>query len=187
MIAYAYIWFYDARTADHPTGGGMIRLLAIIAIVGVLCGCSLQNIKIYEGPDRPPSEQITLSSVGLYPERRLSLRVLEIDGKEVSTGKAASYLLLPGSYQVKIDALKDFEPGIAVITFKKALVLSRLEARAGHTYIANAVIDGDRISVFFEDKGLDFPLECLPLYRQVNSPNRSVGLGLYSTDKKCNL
>lgn len=165
----------------------MTRLLAIVAIVGVLTGCSLQNIKVYQGPDRPQSEQIVLSSVGLYLERRLSLTVLEIDGKDVSTGKAASYLLLPGSHEIKIHALKDFVPGFPISTIKRASIMSRLEARAGHTYIPNAVVDGDRISVIFEDKGLDFPRECLPLYREANNPGGSGLLGLYATDKKCNL
>ena len=158
----------------------------VVALAGLAAGCSLQHVKLYEGPDRPASEQITLSSVGLYPERQLSLMVMEVDGKSIANGRAASYRLLPGTYQVKIQARRDFKtggPGLSV-TFKQAEPVTRLEAKAGHTYVPNATISGDLISIYFEDKGASFPEECLPLYVAV-SASSNPGHAVYRTDRKC--
>jgi hypothetical protein len=159
----------------------VVRLVLLSAIVA---GCSLQNVKLYDGPDRPASEQVTVSAIGLYPDRQLSLMVVEIDGKSIASGRAASFLLLPGTYQVKVQATKDFKAGGSVVTYKRAEPVSRLEARAGHTYVPNARLAGDVVSIYFDDKGPDFPPECLPLYVEVN---RSVNPGhaLYRTAKTC--
>ena len=62
--------------------------------------------------------------------------VVEADGKSIVNNRAASYLLLPGAYQVKVQARKDLKTGVS----------------------------GDLISVYFEDKGPGFPAQCLPLY-----------------------
>ncbi len=61
------------------------------------------------------------------------------------------------------------------MTFKQAEPVSRLEAKAGHTYVPNATISGDLITVYFEDKGLYVAVE--------ESPNP--GHAVYRTDKKC--
>ncbi len=59
----------------------MRRLTMLAALAWLAAGCSLQHVKLYDGPDRPASEHSTLSSVGLYPERQLALTVVEVDGK----------------------------------------------------------------------------------------------------------
>ena len=46
------------------------------------------------------------------------------------------------------------------------------------------MIRGDMISVYFEDKGLDFPRECLPLYVAVNESSNP-GAMVYRSDKTC--
>ena len=89
--------------------------------------------------------------------------------------------MLPGSYEIKITAVKDF----TVSSFKRADPVSRLDAKPGHTYIPNAVIAGDLITIYFEDKGPDFPRECLPLYIFVNESGGNPGLALYKSAKKC--
>jgi hypothetical protein len=71
------------------------------------------------------------------------------------------------------------------VAYDRAFPVARLEAKAGHTYIPNAVVDGNRIALYFEDKGQDFPQECLPLYRAVNEPGGNPGLAVYKTEKKC--
>ena len=97
--------------------------------------------------------------------RELSLRVVEVDGKSITHGRAASYLLLPGSYAVKVLATKDARYGAGRMTYKRADPESRLEAKAGH-------------------KGLDFPRECLPLYVAVNESSNP-GAMVYRSDKTC--
>jgi hypothetical protein len=75
----------------------MSRFAIVVAIAAAVAGCALQHVKLYDGPDRAPSEHSTLSSIARYADRELSLRVLEVDGKSITHGRAASYLLLPGS------------------------------------------------------------------------------------------
>src|SRR2546425_824729 len=121
----------------------MSRLAIVVAVTAAIAGCALQHVKLYDGPDRAPSEHSALSSIANYPDRQLSLRVVEVDGKSITHGHAASYLLLPGSCAVKVLATKDARFGAGQMTYKRADPVSRLEAKAGHTYIPNAVIRGD--------------------------------------------
>jgi hypothetical protein len=168
-----------------------MRLLVVAIAAVLLTACSLQNAKLYDGPDRSPSEVGVISSLGLYGERRLTLAVTAINGQAVDTTRTASFQVLPGSHEVTIHAMKDLNIQLGAMAYtsnyKEANVVVRLNVHAGHSYIPNAVVANGRISVFFEDKGTNYPKECLPLYKFINGANAPLGSGLYSTGERCGL
>jgi hypothetical protein len=135
---------------------------------------------MYEGPERSRSELGSLSSIADYPKDRLTLQITKIDGKDVLGPKTAEFLMSPGTYTVTVHVLKDF----AVSRWEEATGDIKVEVLQGHTYIPNYQLSGNTIRMFFTDAGLDFPQECLPLYRRVNEGSNP-GFAVYKTQKKC--
>ena len=164
-----------------------MRQLFIVLIVTIsVSGCALQNVQLYKGDPLPDSEQATISAVGIYHERDLSLQITEVDGASVSTNRSASFLVLPGKHEVKVHAQKDLFVSSSRISYKEADIKTMVSVKKGHTYIPDAITDGKRIRVYFDDKGIGFPRECLPLYIAINN-STNPGAMLYATDKKCEL
>ncbi|TMH80352.1 MAG: hypothetical protein E6H49_09655 [Betaproteobacteria bacterium] len=133
--------------------------------VATLSGCGLATVKMYDGSEKPAAEQAVVSSIGIYPERSLRLWVVAINGKVVDRTRTAEFLLLPGRYTMILKIEKDLTFGTRRIDWKEAEVQVPLDAAAGHTYIPNARVDGSSVAVYFDDAGVGFNSECLPLRR----------------------
>jgi hypothetical protein len=110
--------------------------------------------------------------------------VTKIDGKDVVGGRTAEFLMAPGTYTVTVDVRKDQTYNAGKVRWKEATADVKLEVLQGHTYIPHYELLGDRIRMFFTDMGLNFPQECLPLYRFVNAGGNP-GSALYQTQRKC--
>jgi hypothetical protein len=144
----------------------MLRLALCVASV-MIAGCGPMPVQMYEGEERPAGEHTVLSSLGVYPERQTTILVQKINGAQPpDIGRAAEYLLLPGSHSISWEMRSDQRFDGARLVWKQANGELTLNAVAGHTYIPNAIVSGDRVRVFFEDKGLNYPRDCLPLYTQ---------------------
>ena len=145
--------------------GNFPRSLFWCFCLAALSGCGLATTKMYEGPEKPAVEQAVVSSMGIYQERSLRLWVVAIGGKVVDGARTAEFLVLPGQYRMTLKIEKDLTLGPARIDWKETEILVSLDAVAGHTYIPNARVDGRSVAVYFDDAGVDFNRECLPLRR----------------------
>ena len=164
-----------------------MRICISLLLLVACAACSLLSEKMYEGPERSRSELGSLSSIADYPKDQLNLQIIKIDGKDVLGPKTAEFLMSPGTHTVTVRVLKDFKPGFgigAVSTWKETTGDIKLEVSQGHTYIPNYQLSGDTIRMFFTDAGLNFPQECLPLYRRANEGSNP-GFAVYRTPKKC--
>ena len=134
----------------------------------LVAGCGPIPVKMYEGPERAAGEQVVLSSLGLYRETKTSIIVTKINGEQPpSIGRAAEYLLLPGAYTISWEVRHDVRTNMmGGISWKQANGEMRLNAVAGHTYVPNATPSGNIVTVVLEDKGTNYPRDCLPLYTQ---------------------
>jgi hypothetical protein len=164
-------------------------LILFFALLGG--ACSLKNIQQYEGAARPSSEISVVSALGIYHDRNLTLQVQEIDGESVNTTKAASFQLLPGTYRIRIFARANADVGtnnMGQLAYRddRAVLEVVLEAKPGHTYIPNAVMREGKIGVYFDDVGQNFPRECLPMYREVNTSSNP-GFAAYAGGLQCQL
>jgi hypothetical protein len=143
--------------------GNFPRSLLWCFCAATLSGCGLGTP--YEGPEKPAVEQAVVSSMAVYPERSLRLWVVAISGKVVDGTRTAEFLVLPGQYRMTLKIEKDLTLGPARIDWKETEILVSLDAVAGHTYIPNARVDGRSVAVYFDDAGVGFNRECLPLRR----------------------
>jgi hypothetical protein len=104
--------------------------------------------------------------------------------------KTASFIVPSGTYQISLHANRDlrisYSGGSRGMSKEVADADVSLNIEGGHTYVPNARIQGDRIQFFFDDKGKNYPMACLPLYVTVNNSSNP-GLKLYSTDEKCEI
>src|SRR5882762_295063 len=174
-----WFWNYSMRLPDKAFHGSLIeqewrklkvkgnfpRSLFWCFCLAALSGCGLATTKMYEGPEKPAVEQAVVSSMGIYQERSLRLWVVAISGKVVDGTRTAEFLVLPGQYRMTLKIEKDLTLGPARIDWKETEILVSLDAVAGHTYIPNARVDGRSVAVYFDDAGVGFNRECLPLRR----------------------
>lgn len=147
------------------------KTLSIFIIVFYLIGCSATNpVILYEGAPLARGDVAVISALGLYPDRKLSLTIKKIDGKAVSA--ATEIHLLPGTYNLNVFVWKDLAPGWPSTSWKELYVDKIIKVEKGHTYIPQAVIEGDNAQVIFLDKGLGYPEECNPfLLYQAKKPH----------------
>jgi hypothetical protein len=127
----------------------------------ILSACQAKPKYLYEGQQRPRKEAAIVSVIGLYPERKLSLTVKRIDGQGVS--RASEVHLNPGSHKFEIHLLHDAVKTESGTTIKTLEATIDHIVEVGHTYIPQATINGNRASVFFLDKGENYPEKCNPL------------------------
>lgn len=156
----------------------MKKIICIISTY-FLVGCAgLTTVKTYDGPEQTQDKVATLSSLGLYPERSLSVQVMEIDGKSVDTTRTSEFTLLPGPHTLRVRVFKDLRWGVSIVnvsstsatalistSFKEAFINITPEFLAGHTYIPNAVVIDSTASASLDDAGTNFKQECMPLRR----------------------
>lgn len=143
---------------------------------------------MYGSQNLAKSEQAVISAVG--DGRIAGLQITAINGKAVDRLKTVSFLVPAGTYKFSIHANKDLKivrtwEGMG-ITKKEADLTIQVVVQPGHTYIPIAEVQGDMIEVMLEDKGLNFPSECLPLYLIINGSSNP-GHKLYQTDIKCKI
>ncbi len=104
---------------------------------------------MYEGPDKPLARVATVRvwSPGLI--------VRGIDGKPaMSSGRETHAYLDPGEHE--------FEVSHVVADASSDPVTLRVLTRAGRTYVFGyQLLDRDRVSFFFEDKGQNYDPDCL--------------------------
>lgn len=148
----------------------MLKLTAVICLSCVLLsGCGLSTGRLYEGPELKPNEESVISSVGIYPERALVLRVKTIDGNAVEQTRTSEFLIRPGRHDISVEVQKDRKVsmlgGVITDSSLKATILVTLHTEPGHTYIPNARIEGEKAYAVLEDAGVDFNRECMPLRR----------------------
>lgn len=138
-----------------------------------LSACGTTTVKFYEGKELPPGEQSVLSSMGLYPERKLALRVTAINGNPIEP--SYEILLQPGAYTISVLVDHDANISYMPLTYsvKRTNIQVPLTAIAGHTYIPNGTIENGTPKLFFDDAGLDFNRECMPLRRYTNQSSNS--------------
>ena len=167
-----------------------VRTLLVLLLVGGLMACQLKNTHLYGSEALPAQAQATISAIGGSYEKRLSIQITSINGDSVDRLKTASFLLPPGTYQISLHADKDlrFRSPLGGPGFTKEVADGKVSISVigGHTYIPNARVEGSQIWFFFDDKGPDYPTECLPLYQGVNSSSNP-GSQLYANGKKCKL
>jgi hypothetical protein len=120
---------------------------------------------MYEGPEKPAAEHAVVSSMAIYQERSIRLWVVAINGKVVDRTRTAEFLVLPGRYTMRLKIEKDLTLGPRRIDWKETEVQVSLDAVAGHTYIPNARVVESSVAVYFDDAGVGFNRECLPLRR----------------------
>jgi len=120
---------------------------------------------MYEGAEKTDVEQAVVSSMGIYQERGLRLWVVAINGKVVDRTRTAEFLLLPGRYTIILKIEKDLTFGPGRIDWKEGDIQVSLDAVAGHTYIPAARVDGRSVAAYFDDAGVAFNRDCLPLRR----------------------
>jgi hypothetical protein len=166
-----------------------MRLLLATALF-FLSGCALRNTHLYASDELPKSDQAVLSSVGIYAGGSIGLQITSINGKTVDLLKTASFIVPPGTYDVVVHVNKDLQvtasgAGLAV-TKQQADVAVKVTVQGGRTYVPDARINGDMVAVHFDDKGLAYPTECLPLYVAVNSSSNP-GHRVYATGKRCEI
>lgn len=156
-----------------------------------LASCSLKNTHMFGSEQAAAGTQAVISSVGIYNGGNLGIQVTSINGNPVDMMKTASFMVPAGTYQVSLHANKDlritsgYAGGLGV---RKEVADGdvSLNVQAGHTYIPNALVRDNRIQFFFEDKGENYPTECLPLYVAVNNSSNP-GHKLYRTEKRCEI
>jgi len=108
----------------------------------------------------------------------LSVYVVEIDGKPVDTQRTSEFLMAPGTHVIKVRVWHDLRWGVSAqrvtdkssaaiinVSSKEAFIEIPKDFAAGHTYIPNAQLLGERASAFLDDVGTDFKQECMPLRR----------------------
>ena len=156
--------------------------LASVLFPLIVSSCSIVPAKMYSDPIHERSKDAVISSLGLYPERKLSLTVVSINGKAVNTTRTAEFLLNPDIYKVTIRVLNDLHAGYPNVSWKEVTLEAEVNALAGHTYIPNAEISGESVSLKFDDMGMNYPQSCLPLYQFV-SPSQGGARG--NTQQLC--
>jgi len=160
-----------------------MRLVLLAFVIVVCSACTVQNTQLYDGPPLPIESVATLSSVsGSHPSSNVFVAVKSVDGKVVPS--AASFYLLPGQHSIQASiVVEDRASGPQKRKVGKAEGV--LDAQAGHTYLPAAVLRGDNYAVFgFEDMGVAYPQECLPMYRTINESNNP-GHAIWKDGRKC--
>jgi hypothetical protein len=147
----------------------IIYILTTTLSAAILTGCGLATVKMYEGEVLRSSEHAVLSGIGVYRENKLVMNVIAIDGKVVDRERTAEFLLKPGKYLISLAIDKDrivtTSAGMVHTSAKKATTEVSLNAVAGHTYIPNALTDGEKVVAYFDDAGIGFNKECMPARR----------------------
>jgi hypothetical protein len=165
-----------------------MRLLFALALAGLAWGCAIKNTAMYGGDNLPSDARAVISSLGVHDSKQLRIQVISINGEPVDLLKTASFIVPPGSYQVAVHAVTSVSvtQGAQGLTYSKKSANGEVTvvAQAGHTYIPNGQILGERVRLYFDDAGKNFPTECLPTYVVVNTSSNP-GHALYRTDKKC--
>lgn len=96
---------------------------AFLMLTGLLAmGCMLGpgQKQMYEGPPLP-KEQVGIVRSGCGMDSGLSIRVMQIDGKDVSD-PCADFALLPGEHQLEVGA-KRLAPALQTGTLRSGAVL----------------------------------------------------------------
>ncbi|NQD36367.1 hypothetical protein HPT27_04960 [Permianibacter sp. IMCC34836] len=148
-----------------------MRHILLVLVITLMCGCAPAAFKMYSGSDLPRTDFAVISALGLYPESRMSLQIKEINGKPVNDTTAAEFHVLAGDYKILLKAFADFNPSATSSTWKDAFIEVSVSVENGHTYIPNFTRIDDKVSVHFDDKGVGFKKECLPLYQAYYKTN----------------
>jgi hypothetical protein len=134
-----------------------------------LVGCAAGPISLYEGADLP-SEETSVLAVGGFGSLvpiDMGATVKKVDGKALDNwftrGQVSSVRLLPGEHTATVSYSQ------AAASTREHLYVRDTDikffAKAGHTYILNHRLMGDRINFWIEDHGRNFDSSCFPGYR----------------------
>lgn len=130
----------------------MKKFSAIFAIL--LTGCAVGPLKLYEGPERSPSN---VSVVRAWSPSSGNVAVQKIDGNEFQNGRISHLYVLPGEHVLTVRYLSRSGTHFS---FSRDL---KMVAKEGHFYVVSATPDFEKMTVQFdiEDKGKLYDLNCL--------------------------
>jgi hypothetical protein len=125
MMQHERIRRFDSPTLDPGCFGVSQRWSgsAFLMLTGLLAmGCALGpgQTQMYEGPPLP-KEQVGIVRNGCGMDSGLSIRVMQIDGKDVPD-PCADFALLPGEHQLEVGA-KRLAPALQTGTMRSGGVL----------------------------------------------------------------
>lgn len=125
-----------------------------------ISGCAMKPVVMYEGQIVPRDESAVVSVFGGRVEEKVSLRLVEVDGKEVpGSSNFVTYevQLKPGTYKLKYYVWHD----LRATSWKETYIEIENKLESGHTYFPDAdILDGKEAKVWLTDKGENYPVEC---------------------------
>lgn len=132
----------------------------MLMMVCLLSGCSMNAVTMYDGGALPRKDTAVVTVMGGSAEKQVSLRLTEVDGKEVpGSSNFATYevQLKPGKHQLKYLVWGNvYGPnGNKIFIDVNQLLV------AGHTYAPDVdILEGRQPKVWLVDKGENYPVEC---------------------------
>lgn len=132
----------------------------IVMIVLLLNGCSMNSVVMHDGGNLARKDTAVVSVFGNYGEKKVSLRLTEVDGQPVpgsSNFMTYEVQLKPGKHKLKYYVWHDLHAA----SWKEAYVETEYTLQIGHTYFPDVEIkDGKQANVWMVDKGENYPVEC---------------------------
>lgn len=156
----------------------------VLLFVFMVSACAVKPYKFYEGEILDSSKHAIISALAERKGIIMSGQITEINGKAVNITNASSHLVLPGTYDLTIRVTADMVASGTHVSWKEASLTVSAEVVAGHTYIPRILRKGEEVSVIIEDAGVDFPEECLPLFKQIERSSNP-GSAIHRHKKKC--
>jgi len=128
---------------------------ALLCITATLFAGCAGSPHMYDGTPRP-LDQVTRISVMGYP-RQAGALIKTVDGQTADRGTVM--YLLPGehTFTVRVDTPSESGTGYRIATVN---VKARLEA--GHIYLPESTVAGDKAMARMVDAGTDLPESCMP-------------------------
>lgn len=119
------VGFFDSPNLDPRCVGISSRrsgsaCLILTGLIAMGCALGTGQKQMYEGPPLP-KEQVGIVRSGCGMDSGLSIRVMQIDGKDVSD-PCADFALLPGEHQLEVGA-KRLAPALQTGTLRSGAVL----------------------------------------------------------------
>lgn len=150
-----------------------MKAAALIYLAVLTTGC-VKSTQIYDGAEAP-REYAVLSSIWLWPESRVSVRVAAINRELVDMERTSEFLMPPGKHIIwlRLSGGRGYElSGQYLRVLQEAGttvsdVAIEFDFKALHSYIPRAWIADNKVSLGIVDMGQGFNIECMPLRKAV--------------------
>jgi hypothetical protein len=127
-------WFRRIETKT-PKGADMYKII-IFTLTLFLVACS-STMKMYSGPDLPPSETAIVRC------GNISVNIVSCDNRKVT---ANTLTLLPGEHIVEMSFANKYAN-----SYSSDTAFLKFNARAGRTYSVDYILQGNKYNPFIED------------------------------------